>query len=370
MYYVYKNMNETDINDKRSLAEFKGVSFSKFQKNKVKTELINSLIMSKVESACYWTAELVCSGHFSDLWEIILLFVSKYIHLGNPKLPIYISMRFKNFKEILCNGFIGNELALRNNMKIRNLFAEIVSLLCHSRKKHNLEAVKIQKAEEFNISHMASRLKAPTIGYIKDIFQPEDPKELYIALNEFAYHISAETKNSVSACYWLEWILEYETLCKQKKEICVASSRQFSQIQDKYVNDIIWLVWDVILREETKNPLRTKIINALLELFSLKYSSGVKKRRKFLIYFAISILTEPVDYSIEIIHNKAELDAIIKKVGIVYKDVKKNEESLKINYLFSGTTERSNLDKTIERLEKMNSVMRSASAMTESTEEN
>jgi hypothetical protein len=357
-------MNDTDINDKRSLAEFKGVTFSKFQKNKVKTELINSLNMSKVESACYWTAELVCAGHFGDLWEIILLFVSKYIHLGNPKLPIYLSMRFKNFKELLCSGYIGNELALRNNMKVRNLFAEVISLLCHSRKKHNLEAVKIQKAEEFNISHMASRLKAPTVGYIKDLFKPDDPKELYIALNEFAYHISCETKNSVSACYWLEWILEYETLCKQKKEICVASSRQFTQIQDKYIHDIIWLVWDVILREgeAKKHPLRSKILNALLELFSLKYSSGVKKRRKFLIYFAISILTEPVDYSIEIIQNKTELDAIIKKVGIVYRDVKKNEDSLNVDYLFSGLAERSNLDKTIERLEKMNGAMRSLPA--------
>ena len=68
------------------------------------------------------------------------------------------------------------------------------------------------------------------------------------------------------------------------------------------------------------------------------------------------MLTDPVDLTIDIIANKKELDVIIKKIGIVYKDVKKNEESLNVDYLFNGV-ERANLDKTIERLEKMNSVL-------------
>jgi hypothetical protein len=351
-------MNDTDINDKRSSHDFKGVTFSKFQKSKVKAELIQCLITSKVEPACYWAAELICAAHYSDLWEIIILFIGRYIHLGNPKLPIYIAMRFKNFKEILTSGYVGNELAMRNNIKIRQLFAEIISVLCHSRKKHSLEAIKIQKEDEFNMTHMASKLKAPTIKYVEDIFKPDDPKELFIAMNEFAYHLTKDSKNSVSACYWLEWILEYETVCKHKKELCIGETRQFAPIQDKFKNDIIWLVWDIILHEcaSKQNPLFTKIINALLEIFSIKYSSGVKKRRKFLIYYAISIITDPLDLTIGIIANKNELDTIIKKIGVVYKDVKKNEESLNVDYLYAGV-ERSNLDKTIERLAKMNEIM-------------
>ena len=353
-------MNDTDINDKRSAAEFKGITFSKFQKTKVKAELIKCLIASKVEPACYWAAELICAGHFGELWDIIILYIGRYIHLGNPKLPIYISMRFKNFKDIITNGYGGKELDMRNNVKIRQLFAEIISLLCHSRKKHSLEAIKIQKTDEFNITQMASRLKAPKIGYIENIFKPDDPKELYISMNEFAYHLSKESKDSISACYWLEWLLEYETLCKQKKELCIGETRQIAPIQDKCKNDIIWVIWDIILHECSikNNALITKIVNSLLEMFSIKYSVGVKKRRKYLIYFAISLLTDPVDLNIEIINNKPKLDLIIKKIGAVYKDVKKNEESVNTDYLFTGM-ERSNLDKTIERLEKMNSLMMS-----------
>ena len=352
-------MNDTDINDKRNLTEFKGITFSKFQKSKVKTELINCLTNSKIEQACYWTAELVCAGHYGDIWETIILFVSRYIHLGNPKLPIYISMRFKNFKDILLNGYIDNELSLRNNLKIRQLFAEIISLLCHSRKKHSLESIKIQKIEEFNITQMSSKLKAPSVEFVNDIFKSGDPKELYISMNEFAYHISDKSKNSVSACYWLEWIIEYESLCKQKKEVCLAETRTIASINNKYTKDPIWIIWEIILKECSKkqNKLITKIINSLLEMFSIKYTNSVKKRRKFLIYFAICLLTEPVDLDIEIITNKPQLDHIIKKIGAVYKDVKKNEVTPKTDYLFNGVVEKTNLDKTIERLEKMNTIL-------------
>jgi len=350
------DVSTIEINDKRRLPEFRGLSFSNFQKTQVKTELLQSLINNKVEPACYWAAELVCAGHFIDIWDTIITFVSRYIHLGNPKLPIYIAMRFTNFKDILANGYVGYELAMRNNVKVRQLFSEIICILCQSRKKHSLEAVKIQKAEEFVMTHMSSKLKAPTIEYAKGVFKPDDPKELYIAVNEFAYHVSKDSKNSVSACYWLEWILEFETMCKQNKEGCVAETRTFAPVLDKFAKDSIWIIWDIILvNTQDKHPLLRKIIQALLELFSIKYTSGVKKKRRFIIYFAINLLTENVDFNIDIIGNKSSIDAIMKKIGLVYKDVKKNEITLGDDYLFHGL-EKTNLDKTIERLEKMNEV--------------
>ena len=129
-------MSDVDINDIRSTNDFKGITFSKFQKTKVKSELILCLSSGKVESACYWSGELICAGHFFDVWESIILFISRFIHLGNPRLPIYIAMRFENFKTILSNGYVDNELRLRNNPKIRQLFAEIISILCFSKNNY------------------------------------------------------------------------------------------------------------------------------------------------------------------------------------------------------------------------------------------
>jgi hypothetical protein len=324
---VENDVPDYEIVDSRKGIDFKGISFSTFQKSKVKNELLESFIHSKIEQACYWTAELICAGHLVDVWETIILFLSKHIHLGNPKLPIYISLRFELFKSIhQMNGHIDNELSLRNNDVIRKLFAEMIGILCLSRKKHSFEPVYINKTDDFDMTSIVNRLKAPNLDYAKDILKNNDPTELIIAINEFCYHISSHSKNVVSACYWVEWILEFEAVCKTKKEFCFCEERDFVSVLEKYKHDIIWIIWDSIFSEcKTKKcTLTSKIVKSLLDIFCIKYSCGVKRKRRFLIYFAIALLTEPVDLGIIMVPNKEQIDTIVKKIDLVYKDVNKN----------------------------------------------
>ena len=95
-------------------------------------------------------------------------------------------MRFNNFKNIVINGYIGNELAMRNNQKIRNIFAEIITVLCQSPKRHGFDVIKINKETDYNLGQLSNRLKAPNTTYGDEIFRKEDPKEIYIATNELA----------------------------------------------------------------------------------------------------------------------------------------------------------------------------------------
>lgn len=64
-------MNSSEINDIRPPAAFKGISFSKYKKADVKNEFVANLLNGKIEPACNWAAELVCAGHFLELWENI-----------------------------------------------------------------------------------------------------------------------------------------------------------------------------------------------------------------------------------------------------------------------------------------------------------
>ena len=348
-------MDEFEINDMRSENEFKGITFSKFKKTDAKKELLNSLKDGKIENALHWSAEYICIGAFIDLWDILLNFVGKHIHLGNPKLPIYLDLRFNNFKEIVQNGYIGVEMNMRNNSKIRKLFGEIIIVLCKSQKKHSIESIQIKKIDEFDMTSISSKLKAPNINYATDLFKKDDPKELFIALNEFMYHLSKDSLNALDASYWMEWIIEFENLCKKKKEICICERRSFVSVDEKFQKEPIWMIWDALFisNNAKKSEISKKILKSIFDLFCIRYTSGSKRKRKYLIYFAISLITEKINDKIPIISDKSTVDNINKKINLIYKEIKKNEVSPAMDYLFTGV-EKSNREKTIEKLDAMN----------------
>ena len=80
----------------------------------------------------------------------------------------------------------------------------------------------------------------------------EDPKEYFIALNELSYHLSSKSNDTRFACYWIEWLLQYENICKQKKLKCECERRSFASVDDKYQMDTIWIIWDGLINEAKK----------------------------------------------------------------------------------------------------------------------
>jgi hypothetical protein len=211
---------------------------------------------------------------------------------------------------------------------------------------------------------MSQRLKAPRVDYAQEFFRERDPKEIFIAMNEFAYHISRDSKNTLLACYWVEWIVEFETICKAKKETCRCERRSHIPVDDKLQFDPIWMIWDMIIARsndaEDHSPLTQKIVNSLLRLYCIRFTSGVRKKRRYLVYFAISLLTTEYDSKIEMIHDRLIIETAVGNINAIYKQIKQHEISPDTDYLFSSAgysgDKNGDLERTIKRLEALNSI--------------
>ena len=106
---------------------------------------------------------------------------------------------------------------------------------------------------------------------------------------------------------------------------------------------------------KNKSTGHAKIIKALLDIFCIRWSSGVKKRRRWLIYFAVSLITEKLNTNISLFGNKEQIAYIKDKINVVYRQIKKNEMKPATDYLFNNsfTNNAKNLEKTIAKLDKM-----------------
>ena len=348
-------MDPYEINDVRDPKDFQGISFSGFKKSDVKKELIKNLLKGNIEPSCYWTAEYICAGHYGELWEIILFFFGKHIHIGNPKILLYLQKRFAYFKDLIHSSKFINELQTRNSLKIRQLFAEIVCVLCLSKKQFSIEPVKINRKEEFDITNMQEHLIATSTDLIQPIFQKKDPKELLIPFNEFVFNL--QNNDCRRASYWIEWLLEFDLLCRKKKQKSACELRNYN-VLDKFRGDIVWIVWDIFYHiASTRNDkFIENILDALLDIFCIKYTTTSCKKRRFLLYFGVTLLTENVQRNIDVFQSKQVIQNVINNVNMLYKQIKKNEHSPNTDYLFSNLTKQNTIEKSLRQLEMINSV--------------
>ena len=342
-----------EIKDTRVEQDFRSSSFSGYKKCDVKRELLKSLSLSKIEPACYWSAELICSGHFTDLWENIILFYSKNIHIGNPKLAIYIELKIRQFKEIVHTGYTNNELLMRNNENIRDLFAELICILCVSSKKHSYDSIQITK-DAYDLTNSKNLLKAPSIEYGRKWIQEGDPKGIIISINELSYHLSKEGGNTLKACYWVEWIIEYSNICHKKKEDCLIVARNTIPVSEKDQCNLVWLIWDVFKGEaKTRSKMMERIVDSLFHIFTLRYTSACNKRRRYIMYLLCSMFCDHVDLEQNIVSDpdKKMIANITKKIENIYKQIKSNEH---IDLSLVDSTPRTEEEKTIKKIEIFN----------------
>jgi hypothetical protein len=178
---------------------------------------------------------------------------------------------------------------IRNNSEARQILCEVGACLALTRKAKLPSLPTIKPAHDFLPSVIQENLKAPSNSYARSIMKQEDPMELYVPVNEFAYCLKPETRDPLKALYWVSWILKYAAKYKEDQKtylICAHRSNDF--VEEKYLRSPIWILWAVI-QEHTKPH-----IDVLFKMYCLRWAQGDMKKRIPFLTTAILFICEPV----------------------------------------------------------------------------
>ena len=299
---------------------FSKSSFSNLKKNKIIEHCIRAFYYDNVKEALFFTAEMMCSLYINDLWKIYIQFYCKYIHVHNIKMAIYLKHKFEEFKSIAKT--INNDFEIRNHPKMRHLFFTLSILFCKIKKENALSTISI----DFSIEKMNDNLCADDIEYIKPYFRENDPREFYIPLNEFAYHIE-KTKNIKQIFYWIDWIIDYDWFLIKKKKQVFIEERSFVELNQRKNHNIIWFIWDILIQKsKTYHGMIHKTIWCLLELFQIKYNHCNNRAYKCILYVGCSLLIETnIQTDIKLIDNMNIFKDMDDKIKEIFSEIKKKE---------------------------------------------
>jgi hypothetical protein len=222
---------------------------------------------------------------------------------------------------------------------------------------------------------MMDRVSAPHTHYYV-LKRLKDPEEWFVALNELAYQISEERRNTLEACFWIEWLLEYDAYCrthsKEWASVNAGSTKinkgaTRSELTDglvisKYNQDMVWAIWELLLessRTITPDSLLMRMLKNAHTLFCIDYTTASCSKKRFWFYFAISLRSElaPIGSEKMIQDDCRELiQRILQKSDDVYQEIKQAEQRPVTDYLMAGIRERSNREETVSALQAMQSV--------------
>jgi hypothetical protein len=179
--------------------------------------------------------------------------------------------------------------------------------------------------DDYNMTLIHTKYRANRDDYVTPYYREDDPKHMMTFFNEFIFNL--QIQNCFRAYYWLEFILGYEKILHKYKEKSTSGARTIVQLTRNYSKDIIWIVWEIILKiAEEKGAIYKRLVTSTLNIFTIKYSPGSKQSKKYLIYFSISLLTSNVDMNIPIFNADIDIDEIMNNTTQIYNQLIKIQQ--------------------------------------------
>ena len=318
------------IIDPRPLEAFKDKTFSGFKKRDVFNTLMKCIEKGLIEHACYWVTECIVSGYSQELFDKLVIYSSKIIHINNPRLPEFLWRRyhcFLNSFNHISKKDKSQLIHLRNTQSVRNCLFDIITTMTLSSKAKRFDKYpKINESIDFQLNIIQSKLNATMQLLPSHIIRFTDPDELKIIMNEFLFHLKNINGGYDQACYWVAWLVQWEKKNKKQKIKFEIEERDINEVHSKYCKDCIWLLWEVIFNETNlRDDIIQKQIQSLYRFFRHDYTSGKRNTRLPLIYHAIGYLTLPMKFNLPIRKDHNIFLQTQCNINLMFKGKKGNE---------------------------------------------
>lgn len=296
------------IKDTRNHTDFKELTFSGFKKTQVIAAVFKNIEAKKVEAACHWTTESIISGYANVLWEKLIIYSSRIVHINNPKIPQYMYNKdkvYRNQLNILDKKNKDRFILLRNSQMIRNLFFDVVTTLTTSLKTKKYDKYsKINITEDFKYDTMKKRLCGEMNILPDNIMRFNDPEEIKIILNEIFIMSKNKQFGYDRCCFWILWLVKWESQHKKKKIQWNVEYRDVKEVDKKFRSNVIWIVWDIINEElKSRDENVRKQISYLYKLFTNDYTLGKRNTRLPILFHAFGYLTHDINFSLPLRNN-------------------------------------------------------------------
>jgi hypothetical protein len=311
-----------DIEDSRTVIDFQKFTFSGHLRSHVFKVLNENIKLGHADYTCYWILELMCSGLVHSCWNTLFLSAALHINRGAPQVFAYLSRMYERFAPVEQQYSVMTMTDIRNNSEARQILCEVGACLALTRKAKLPTLPVIKPAHDFLPGVIQENLKAPSSIYARTIMKQEDPMELYVPVNEFAYCLKPETRDPIRALYWVSWILKYAAKYKEdQKTYLICAHRSNDYVEEKYLRSPIWILWAVI-HEHTKSH-----IDILFKMYCLRWGQGeLKKRLPFLIT-AVLFICEPVLDTSLVPQNIGQVQDIVQNIPQWIEAIKQTKKT-------------------------------------------
>lgn len=238
-------------------------------KDQIGDKLKSAILEEDFKLANSLAAEMVISMYYHEMWDVIFSVWIEHIHLKHIGMLSWLLKNYHRFNHLKTKY---GSMNLKNQQEIRNLIAQIVTVLC-VQSKLKIEVKVGPRSAELSANSKELAMYYYNGSKINGVATDED---VIMALAQF---IEFYNQNALkNAHHWINELLNSEHRLKPCKGFRVGKKVSYLPI---------WLIWSIMYNIAEKKGIDTIVLNDLRQLFM--YFITAKNKEYSLLYTYIMV---------------------------------------------------------------------------------